>query len=200
MTDEAETAPLPASATASEPDRARSRAPATTRRRKRIERREAYFDLLASGYSYRQIAEAMEVTPLSVRRAVDRAIAERRLDAPDRYVHLQVARLSKALRAADMRNREGRPQGRRALRPGRRGARPLSRARRQISPVSRPAGAGGVCGRPAAAAGARPRASRESIATLQSRADRRAGARTLQAQSKVFGQGFAAVNTLKSCY
>ena len=47
------------------------------------------------------------MTPLSVRRAVDRAIAERRLDAPDRYVHLQVARLSKALRAADMRIEEG---------------------------------------------------------------------------------------------
>ena len=47
------------------------------------------------------------MTPLSVRRAVDRAIAERRLDAPDRYVHLQVARLSKALRAADMRIEKG---------------------------------------------------------------------------------------------
>ena len=107
MTDEAETAPLPASATASDLDRAQPRPPSTTRRRKRIERREAYFDLLASGYSYRQIAEAMKVTPLSVRRAVDRAIAERRLDAPDRYVHLQDARLSKALRAADMRIEEG---------------------------------------------------------------------------------------------
>src|SRR5208337_4039595 len=32
---------------------------------------------------------------------VDRALAERRLDAPDRYVHLQVARLMKALRLAD---------------------------------------------------------------------------------------------------
>jgi transposase len=107
MTDEGEAAAAPADAPASDPDRAPSRPPATTRRRKRIERREAYFDLLASGYSYRQIAEAMEVTPLSVRRAVDRAIAERRLDAPDRYVHLQVARLSKALRAADMRIEEG---------------------------------------------------------------------------------------------
>jgi hypothetical protein len=35
------------------------------------------------------------------RREVDRAIAERRLDAPERYAHLQVARLSKALRVAD---------------------------------------------------------------------------------------------------
>ena len=107
MTDEAETAPLPASAAASDPHRAQARASATKRRSKRIERREAYFDLLASGYSYRQIAEAMKVTPLSVRRAVDRAIAERRLDSPDRYVHLQVARLSKALLAADMRIERG---------------------------------------------------------------------------------------------
>ena len=107
MTDEAETAAVPADTPASDRDRAQSRPPATTRRRKRIERREAYFDLLASGYSYRQIAEAMKVTPLSVRRAVDRAIAERRLDAPDRYVHLQVARLSKALLAADMRIEKG---------------------------------------------------------------------------------------------
>ena len=107
MTEEAEAARVPANIPASDPDRARPRPPATTRRRKRIERREAYFDLLASGYSYRQIAEAMKVTPLSVRRAVDRAIAERRLDAPDRYVHLQVARLSKALRAADVQIEEG---------------------------------------------------------------------------------------------
>ena len=37
----------------------------------------------------------------TVRREIDRAIAERRLDAPERYVHVQVARLAKALRLAD---------------------------------------------------------------------------------------------------
>jgi hypothetical protein len=158
VTDVAETAPLPASATASDLDRARPHPPATTRRRKRIERREAYFDLLASGYSYRQIAEAMKVTPLSVRRAVDRAIAERRLDAPDRYVHLQVARLSKALRAADMRMEKG---DLKAVAPFVRVVAELDRyPRRQISAASRRAGAGGVCGRRGAAAGARPHASR----------------------------------------
>ena len=36
-----------------------------------------------------------------VRREIDRALDERRLDAPERYVHLQVARLTKALRLAD---------------------------------------------------------------------------------------------------
>jgi hypothetical protein len=85
----------------SAPDRAQARAAAKKRRRKRIGRREAYFDLLASGYSYPQIAEAMKVSCLSVRRAIDRALADRRLDTPDCYIHLQVARLTKALRSAD---------------------------------------------------------------------------------------------------
>jgi hypothetical protein len=84
------------------PDRQQARDVAKKRRAKRFERREAYFDLLASGYSYQQIAETMKVTHRSVRRAVDRAVAERRLDSPERYVHLQVARLTKALRLTDM--------------------------------------------------------------------------------------------------
>src|SRR5271157_5514436 len=67
----------------------------------RIAQRENYFDLLASGYSCRQIADAAKVSVATVQRAIDRAIAERRLDAPDRYMHLQVARLTKALRLAD---------------------------------------------------------------------------------------------------
>src|SRR5271166_1502608 len=70
-------------------------------RRARIAQRENYFDLLASGYSCRQIADAAKVSVATVQRAIDRAIAERRLDAPDRYMHLQVARLTKALRLAD---------------------------------------------------------------------------------------------------
>jgi transposase len=67
----------------------------------RIAERENYFDLLASGYSCPQIADAAKVSVATVQRAIDRAIAERRLDAPDRYMHLQVARLTKALRLAD---------------------------------------------------------------------------------------------------
>ncbi len=39
----------------------------------------------------------------TIQREIDRAVAERRLDAPDRFVHLQVARLTKALRVADIR-------------------------------------------------------------------------------------------------
>ena len=37
----------------------------------------------------------------TVRREVDKAIDERRLDAPDRYARLQVTRLTKALRVVD---------------------------------------------------------------------------------------------------
>jgi hypothetical protein len=77
--------------------RARRRA----RRKARIAECEGYFELLASGFTCRQIAEAAKVNLRTVKRAIDRAIDERRLDAPDRYVHLQVARLTKALRLAD---------------------------------------------------------------------------------------------------
>jgi hypothetical protein len=63
--------------------------------------RQSYFELLVSGFTCRQIAEAAKVDLRTVQRAIDRAIDERRLDAPDRYVHLQVARLTKALRLAD---------------------------------------------------------------------------------------------------
>ena len=81
--------------------RADVRAQRRARRAARIVQRESYFDLLASGYSCRQIAEAAKVSTATVKRAIDRAIAERQLDAPDRYAHLQVARLTKALRLAD---------------------------------------------------------------------------------------------------
>jgi DNA-binding CsgD family transcriptional regulator len=81
--------------------RAQARAKRRARRQARIAEREGYFELLASGFTCRQIAEAAKVDVKTVKRAIDRAIDERRLDAPDRYVHLQVARLTKALRLAD---------------------------------------------------------------------------------------------------
>ena len=86
---------------ASPSERAAVRAQRRVRRNERIARRETFFDLVASGYNYRQIAEAAKVSVATVRREIDRAIAERRLDAPERYVHVQVARLTKALRLAD---------------------------------------------------------------------------------------------------
>jgi DNA-binding CsgD family transcriptional regulator len=86
---------------ASTSKRAEARAQRRERRQAKLAQRESYFELLASGYSCRQIAEAAKVSASTVKRAIDQAIAERRLDAPDRYAHLQVARLNKALRLAD---------------------------------------------------------------------------------------------------
>jgi hypothetical protein len=86
---------------ASPSHRAAVRARQRARRNERIARRENFFDLVASGYSFRQIADAAKVSASTVRREIDRAIAERRFDAPERYAHLQVARLTKALRLAD---------------------------------------------------------------------------------------------------
>ncbi len=80
---------------------ARKRAAGKARRAKRIERRETYFDLLASGYSVEQIAKAMGMSASAVRRAVGQAVAARRFDAPEEFAHLQMARLMKALRCAD---------------------------------------------------------------------------------------------------
>ncbi len=83
-------------------ERARKRAAGKTRRAKLIERREAYFDLLVSGYSIEQIASHTKTSPSAVRRAVGQALAKRQLDAPEDYARLQVARLTKALRCADV--------------------------------------------------------------------------------------------------
>ena len=81
---------------------ARKRTAGKTRRAKLIERREAYFDLLVSGYGVEQIASATKASPSAVRRAIGQALARRRLDAPEDYARLQVARLTKALRCADV--------------------------------------------------------------------------------------------------
>ena len=80
---------------------ARKRAAGKARRARLVERRETYFDLLMSGYSVQQIAKAMDRSVSAVRRAIDQALAERRLDAPEDYARLQIARLNKALRCAD---------------------------------------------------------------------------------------------------
>lgn len=82
--------------------RAKERAAAKARRIAKTAFRQASFDLLASGYSLEQIAEVREVSVRTIQREIDSVIAARRLDAPDRYVHLQVARLTKALRLADV--------------------------------------------------------------------------------------------------
>jgi hypothetical protein len=44
---------------------------------------------------------SLALRPGAVRRAIDQAVAARRLDAPGHFIHLQIARLHKALRAAE---------------------------------------------------------------------------------------------------
>jgi hypothetical protein len=83
--------------------RAHARAAAQARREAKAALRHASFDALAAGWSVRHIAAARKVSVKTVSREIDRAVAERRLDAPDRFVHLQVARLTKALRLVDLR-------------------------------------------------------------------------------------------------
>jgi hypothetical protein len=87
--------------------RARKRALGKILRQELIKRREAYFDLLVSGYSIEQIAGHMGKSPPAVRCAIGQALATRRLDAPEDYARLQVARLTKALRCADESLEEG---------------------------------------------------------------------------------------------
>ncbi len=86
---------------------ARKRATGKARRARLIERREAYFDLLMSGYSVPQIAKATNGSVAAVRRAIAQALAGRRLDSQEDYARLQVARLNKALRCADALLEEG---------------------------------------------------------------------------------------------
>ena len=77
------------------------RAERKTRRIQQLAVRECVFDMIASGYSYHVIAATLEISVATVRREFDRAIAERRLDAPERYTKVQVARLNKVLRVVD---------------------------------------------------------------------------------------------------
>jgi hypothetical protein len=85
-------------------ERVRKRAVGKVRRETLIKRREAYFE---SGYSIEQIASHTKKSPSAVRRAVGQALAKRQLDAPEDYARLQVARLTKALRCADVSLEEG---------------------------------------------------------------------------------------------
>jgi maltooligosyltrehalose synthase len=81
--------------------RARERGAAKARKMAKLAWSQNSFDLLASGYTPEQIAEVRKVSVRTIRREIDSAVARRKLDAPERYVHLQIARLTKALRFAD---------------------------------------------------------------------------------------------------
>ena len=68
---------------------------------------EACFELISAGHSYAEVAQHLMVSERTVRRDVARVIDERRLDAPERYIHMQVDRLTRAMRAADSRVERG---------------------------------------------------------------------------------------------
>ena len=55
-----------------------------------------------SGYTYDQVAAKLNLSVSAVRREVDRVLALRAMDAPQRYVGLQLARLNKALLVTDV--------------------------------------------------------------------------------------------------
>ena len=59
-------------------------------------------DLVVSGYTYEAIAESLRLSVKSVRRATEKAIEQRQLDGGAHYVHLQVLRLTKAMRVVDL--------------------------------------------------------------------------------------------------
>ncbi len=88
-------------------ERTEARALAKKRRTKGLERREAVFDLFVSGFSHQKIAKALTVSTATVRRTIDTAVAERRLEAPERFARLRVARLTKALSHADFKLEQG---------------------------------------------------------------------------------------------
>jgi DNA-binding CsgD family transcriptional regulator len=50
-----------------------------------VARRERYFNLMVSGHSCSQIAKMVRTSVATVRREIDRALAERRLDAPESF-------------------------------------------------------------------------------------------------------------------
>jgi transposase-like protein len=81
--------------------RARQRAATRERRLATAERRQTVFELVVSGHSYEAIARETGFSPSALRREIGKAIAARSIEAPERYVHLQVARIEKALLAAD---------------------------------------------------------------------------------------------------
>lgn len=81
--------------------RQRRRGDAHAQRLARAERRHALFELVVSGHSYAAIARDSGMPLTTLRRLVDREIAVRRLDAPDRHIRLQVARIEKALEVAN---------------------------------------------------------------------------------------------------
>ena len=66
-----------------------------------LERRAELLENVVSGCSYLFLAQQYKISVKTVRREVDRALHYRDLDAPDRYVRLQVERLTYAIKCID---------------------------------------------------------------------------------------------------
>ncbi len=77
------------------------------RRAAKAEMRDACFQALADGFTHEQIAKARGVGVATVRREIDRAIAARQVQAPEKHVRLQIARATKALALLDIRLSNG---------------------------------------------------------------------------------------------
>ena len=89
--------------------RERRRASAKRVREARAAQRQVVFEALAAGWTIEQIADLRKISPHCSPRGRPRA-RRTAADAPDRYAHLQVARLTKALRLADAAIDEGKLQ------------------------------------------------------------------------------------------
>jgi DNA-binding CsgD family transcriptional regulator len=71
------------------------------RRAQLTARREDMLDDIVSGCSYAHLAQKHKISVRTVRREIDRALDHRHLDRPDRYVRVQVQRLSAAIQCID---------------------------------------------------------------------------------------------------
>ncbi len=71
------------------------------RRAELTARREDMLDDIVSGCSYAFLAQKHKISVRTVRREVDRALDHRHLDRPDRYVRVQVERLTVAIQCID---------------------------------------------------------------------------------------------------
>jgi len=80
---------------------------ARARRAQRAQRREDMLEDVVSGAERGLIAAKYQVSLKTVYREVNRALDQRRLDAPDRYVRLQVERLTRAVQSIDRAIMEG---------------------------------------------------------------------------------------------
>jgi hypothetical protein len=83
------------------PARQQQRAKSRALRVERAQRREDMLEDVISGVERGVIAAKYKVSLKTVYREIDRVLDQRRLDAPDRYVRLQVERLTRALQTID---------------------------------------------------------------------------------------------------